>query len=286
MRAENLLVSAKKERVLMFVKTYPTPSRAYGELVCTAGVRLSDKQWIRIYPYPFRLLDKDRQFRKGDVLVAKLLRTTQDPRPDSYKLYDSAGIAIDSDAYVDIGGRLQLAEATAVDGVREFQQLMLPEGGWGPSLRPVRVKVGSVEVSWKQESKKWPKGQMQKLQLAKDRAESGLFERQEFFRLLEKLPYSFYMSFEDGARDRHRLQILDWEIAVLYLKLVRDNPEAKALELVKQKIEQGMFGSGGTGFVIVGSVRHHYRQPSGIAINCLLPDTKNRLNDGNQRLFD
>jgi len=28
------------ERVLMVVKTYPNPIRKYGELTCTAGIRL------------------------------------------------------------------------------------------------------------------------------------------------------------------------------------------------------------------------------------------------------
>ncbi len=45
----------KKQRVLITVKTYPTPSTRYIELVCTAGVR-EDGPWIRIYPAPFRFL--------------------------------------------------------------------------------------------------------------------------------------------------------------------------------------------------------------------------------------
>lgn len=44
------------ERILITVKTYPTLSAKYGELVCTAGLR-EDGSWIRIYPVPFRLLD-------------------------------------------------------------------------------------------------------------------------------------------------------------------------------------------------------------------------------------
>ena len=36
-------------RVLIAVKTYPTLSEKYDELVCTAGF-LEDGTWIRIYP--------------------------------------------------------------------------------------------------------------------------------------------------------------------------------------------------------------------------------------------
>lgn len=40
-----------RERILITVKTYPTLSASYGELVCTAGLR-EDGSWIRIYPVP------------------------------------------------------------------------------------------------------------------------------------------------------------------------------------------------------------------------------------------
>lgn len=39
-------------KVLVTVKTYPTISVKYDELVCTAGFR-EDGSWIRIYPIPF-----------------------------------------------------------------------------------------------------------------------------------------------------------------------------------------------------------------------------------------
>ena len=38
-------------KVLITVKTYPTLSAKYDELVCTAGFR-EDGTWIRIYPVP------------------------------------------------------------------------------------------------------------------------------------------------------------------------------------------------------------------------------------------
>ena len=39
-------------RVLIAVKTYPTLSEKYDELVCTAGF-LEDGTWIRIYPVSY-----------------------------------------------------------------------------------------------------------------------------------------------------------------------------------------------------------------------------------------
>ena len=48
-------------RVLIAVKTYPTLSEKYDELVCTAGF-LEDGTWIRIYPIPFRKLSYDKRY--------------------------------------------------------------------------------------------------------------------------------------------------------------------------------------------------------------------------------
>lgn len=49
------------KRVLITVKTYPTISKKYDELVCTAGI-LEDGTWIRIYPLPFRKLDYENRY--------------------------------------------------------------------------------------------------------------------------------------------------------------------------------------------------------------------------------
>lgn len=50
-------------KVLISVKTYPTLSEKYDELVCTAGF-LEDGSWIRIYPIPFRKLKFDSRYHK------------------------------------------------------------------------------------------------------------------------------------------------------------------------------------------------------------------------------
>jgi hypothetical protein len=40
-------------KVLISVKTYPTLSTKYNELVCTAGF-LEDGSWVRIYPWFYK----------------------------------------------------------------------------------------------------------------------------------------------------------------------------------------------------------------------------------------
>ena len=69
-------------RIFITVKTYPTLSEKYDELVCTAGV-LEDGSWIRIYPIPFRKLEYDQQYKKFQWIEVDVEKNTSDYRPDS-----------------------------------------------------------------------------------------------------------------------------------------------------------------------------------------------------------
>lgn len=73
-----------KTKVLICVKTYPTLSEKYDELVCTAGVK-EDGSWIRIYPVPFRKLNYDKQYSKWQWIELDLIRNSKDLRPESYR---------------------------------------------------------------------------------------------------------------------------------------------------------------------------------------------------------
>ena len=70
--------------VFILVKTYPTLSRKYDELVCTAGIT-EDGKWVRIYPLPFRKLDYEKRYRKYQWLDIPLERNHEDFRPESYR---------------------------------------------------------------------------------------------------------------------------------------------------------------------------------------------------------
>lgn len=51
------------EDILILVKTYPSPSKKYVEISCTAGITSSGLP-VRIYPIPYRFLGKDSRYRK------------------------------------------------------------------------------------------------------------------------------------------------------------------------------------------------------------------------------
>jgi len=47
---------------------------------------MPDGRWIRIYPIPYRLLDRSQQFHKYQWIEARVEKDTRDPRSESHKL--------------------------------------------------------------------------------------------------------------------------------------------------------------------------------------------------------
>ena len=81
-------------KVLITVKTYPSLSGKYDELVCTAGFR-EDGTWVRIYPIQFREKSYEEQYKKYDWIEIDLVKNRKDFRPESYRPYsDDSAIII------------------------------------------------------------------------------------------------------------------------------------------------------------------------------------------------
>jgi len=74
----------EKKRIYIVVKTYPTISKQYSELVCTAGV-IEDGTWIRLYPVPFRKLEINQKYPKYAWIQIDVERNTKDFRPETYR---------------------------------------------------------------------------------------------------------------------------------------------------------------------------------------------------------
>jgi len=86
----------ERKRVYIIVKTYPTISKKYAELVCTAGV-LEDGSWIRLYPIPFRKLDIEQKYKKYSWITIDVERNTSDFRPETYRPCDLDSIQIEEE---------------------------------------------------------------------------------------------------------------------------------------------------------------------------------------------
>lgn len=71
-------------KVLITVKTYPSISKKYEELVCTAGF-LEDGSWIRLYPIQFRKKSYAEQYKKYQWIELDIVKNTSDFRPESFR---------------------------------------------------------------------------------------------------------------------------------------------------------------------------------------------------------
>jgi hypothetical protein len=123
-------------------------------LVCTAGIRLRDNSWVRVYPYPFRLINQDYQFRKYDIIEIPLYKAKDDKRPESYKPFDINAIRHISELRVDDfwSKRMPYIRATSFPSVKELQESMLSKDNqWGPTIRPIPVQSETAKVTFETE---------------------------------------------------------------------------------------------------------------------------------------
>lgn len=74
------------KEILITVKAYPSISKKYTETVCVAGIDINSKNWIRLYPVPFRDLTDEKKFKKYNIIGADVLKSKKDSRPESYKV--------------------------------------------------------------------------------------------------------------------------------------------------------------------------------------------------------
>jgi hypothetical protein len=226
-----------KERILITVKTYPTLSRKYGETVCTAGVR-ADGSWVRMYPVPFRRLDQEQQYKKFDWLECSLIRSTSDPRPESFRPADVDELKAiahvgTADAWDD--RRAILLRAAKV--YTSLDELIAGAKANTVSLavfRPTRV----LDFTWEQDDREWDAGRLR--QVRESFKQLDLFEDnswRETFKVIRKLPYNFCYTFEDAGGRASTLQVLDWEAGALYWNCLAScaGDEGRALAKVRQK---------------------------------------------------
>lgn len=182
-------------------------------------MRLSDSAWIRIYPYPFRLVERHYRFQKWDIIEAPILKSTGDPRPDSFKLYDVEQIKLVKQEKVGDefwSNRMQYIQNTLCPSVEKLVEGILPGGAtWGPSILPVPVLPGTGKVSWQYKGEEWTSEELEKLTRAELEIQQNLFASESLknsYRMLRKSPYLFRLTFRDLTDADYKMPILDWEI--------------------------------------------------------------------------
>ena len=226
-----------RTKVLITVKTYPSLSKKYDELVCTAGFR-EDGSWIRIYPVPFRKLDYASQYNKYQWIELDLVRNTKDFRPESYRPYD-VGTDITILGTLDTKNAWQKRKNIVLQHPVWTDMTALIRSAKNPDERTslaVFKPRKILDFIYKQDNPEWDREKMAAV-LAHQR-ELNLFEEtKKIFKVAKKVPYKFSYVFTSDDGKKRTLMIEDWEVGMLYWKSLKTTggDEKAACELVRKR---------------------------------------------------
>lgn len=225
-------------KVLITVKTYPTLSEKYDELVCTAGFR-EDGSWVRIFPVPFRKLDYENRYEKWQWIEIDLVKNTSDFRPESFRPTN-----IDKEIrmldFIDTKGDWIKRKRLIGDKVWYNMTDLIAaakDPDVGTSLAIVKPKE-IIDFVWKPCEREWDKQKMDRV--IANKAQGSLFDENEtrlVFQVVKKLPYgfSYFFTTEDGKK--RTIMIEDWELGALYWNCLKSakGDEEIACQKVKEK---------------------------------------------------
>ncbi len=243
-------------KVLITVKTYPTLSAKYDELVCTAGFR-EDGTWIRIYPVPFRKKSYNEQYKKYDWIEVDLVKNESDFRPESYRPY-SHDSEIKIVGHIDTdrnwGERKQIALGKIYYNLTELIAEAKDKNICASLavFKPTEILEFTSELV----EREWDKDKLAKLN------QLNLFEtsKEGKFEVVKKLPYKFSFVFTDNQGKKSQLMIEDWEIGQLYWNCLarHEGNEGKAIADVRKKYFDDFAKTKDLHFFLGTTQVHHY----------------------------
>lgn len=227
----------EKKRIYILVKTYPTISEQYSELVCTAGV-LEDGSWIRLYPMPFRLLNDDQRYPKYTWVEVKAERNISDFRPESYRPDISTMVVEPKSKKVNWDERRRVIfknKQVHTNLQRLIGEAKSPSKTSLAVFKPSKILDFVIEA----DGRDWDPKKLASLQTHSKQLNlfKTIEEIEEEFRAVQKVPYKFSYRFEDDSGKRSKMMVEDWEIGMLYRNCLSraDNDEAVATAKVKEK---------------------------------------------------
>ena len=228
-------MSSKKTRVFIAVKTYPTLSVKYDELVCTAGITEEGK-WIRIYPVPFRKLTWEKQYRKYQWIELEVIKNNRDFRLESYRPKNRGETIQLKERIKNWEDRKRFISKVKI---HKDLQTLIKEAKSNKKTSLAVFKPKKI-IDFKCEREKNKQWDSKKIKEIKEKGQQlNLFNSDkphEIFKIVKKLPYKFSYIFTDQSNKQSTLMIEDWEIGALYWNcLKRENSEEKAVQKVKNK---------------------------------------------------
>ena len=222
------------ERIFITVKTYPTISKKYKELACTAGFR-EDGSWVRLYPIPFRLLEYEQRYSKYQWIEADIKRNKADPRPESYSVLNVDNInpleKINTERNWEERRKTVLGKAKLYTNKKELIDITHQNKVSLAVFKPAEIidfVCEDTQSDWAQD----------KINIILDSFnQRNLFGEQdpEDFKIMPKLPKKFSYIFKDDVGNKSKLMIEDWEVGQLYWNCCKTVSPKEAAEKVKAK---------------------------------------------------
>lgn len=258
-------------KILITVKTYPTPSERHVETVCVAGVRLDQESpsWVRLYPIPFRVLGFDYQFKKYQVVDVPIApRGALDRRPESFSpdmTHAVLGEVVDTRSNWRRRRALMgdlVGQRTACELLNLNRQGRMNESV--PSLGLVKPRDVRMSVL---AGKPWDARQ----KLKADRAATPtLFDEAAIRNVLEPAPYEIRVKYKclDDACRGHDQKIIDWEVGSAAYHWRKLYPEAEIAPRLLDKWE-GMAADDKDLHFFLGN-QHQHRQSFSV-LGCWFP---------------
>jgi len=212
------------KRIFITVKTYPTPSKKYDELVCTAGIT-EDGEWIRLYPIEFRKLSYENQYKKYDWIETKIERNSSDFRKESFRPVGEIKVITYIDTKNNWAERKKI-----INRVKTYTNInKLVTDSQKPNyvslalFKPAKI----LDFKYEKQNPEWSIEENKQLNL--------LFPNENDFKRVKKLPFKFKYTFEDDEGKISKLMITDWEVGALFFKYERD------YELACKKVKEKYF---------------------------------------------
>lgn len=220
-------------KVLISVKTYPTLSAKYEEVVCTAGFR-EDGTWIRIYPVPFRKKSYNEQYKKYDWIEVDLVKNPNDFRPESYrpKIIDTE---INVVGHIDTKSNWEERKKICLGKIYYNLTELITEAKDKNICTSLAVFKPTEVLDFYAEpiEREWDRAKLAKLR------QLNLFEtnREGKFEVVQKLPYKFKFKIRDDQGKESNMMIEDWETGKLYWNCLAHHKgdEQKAISDVRKK---------------------------------------------------
>lgn len=243
-------------KVLITVKTYPTLSAKYDELVCTAGFR-EDGTWIRLYPVPFRKKSYNEQYKKYDWIEVDLVKNTSDFRPESFRPH-----SLDTEIKVvgHIGTESNWEERKKFCLGKIYYNLteLIAEAKDKNICTSLAVFKPTEILDFYAEpvEREWDKDKLAKLN------QLNLFETNQEgkFEVVQKLPYKFKFRIIDNQGKESNMMIEDWETGQLYWNCLarHEGDEQKAIADVRKKYFDDFAKTKDLHFFLGTTQAHHH----------------------------